>query len=165
MDYDDKIKYLRNYFVLKEYVEQYLRETENNKLFFPCTVEKDVWRHQIVFSIIWFMRKFNPDLDDGSIIHELFGDDINRVYERACGTFTENKKKKKTLMEQYYEPDKKYPRDVMMRRLLRRNNRGFYEAPRHIVEIAKNLPAFQCPEYGVCTTIPEVVFVYLSGRG
>lgn len=67
---------------------------------------------------------------------------------------------KKVINEQYYDKDKLWNRDYVVNRLM--------TGPRQMRRWAKDLPEYACTDkYGnemICTKIPEVVFVFLTGR-
>ena len=72
------------------------------------------------------------------------------------------------LLKEYYESDKLYDRDYMVNRLMARDKQGRYFAPREIRAYVKDLPYIDCIDSQgnpkVCTKIPEVIYVYLTGR-
>ena len=87
----------------------------------------------------------------------------------------ENRKKSKTLRlteseliilveriinEQIFDSQKLYSREYIVNKLT--------HGPRELKKIIKDLPYLKCynnkGELHVCTKIPEVVFVYLTGR-
>lgn len=66
------------------------------------------------------------------------------------------------LMEQY-DPDKEYPRDSVVRRLIRKAD-GKFVYPKYIRDYAKDLPKIE-KDGVIYTTIPEVLYVYFQGMG
>jgi hypothetical protein len=74
----------------------------------------------------------------------------------------------KGIIKEYYDRDKLYHRESVVRRLMSKNNKGFFNAPKQIRDIVKDLPYLECYDSDgnkqICTKIPEVLYVYLSGR-
>ena len=74
----------------------------------------------------------------------------------------------KNVLKEYYERDKLYHRESLVKRLLVKNQKGYFVAPKEIRDIIEKLPYLDC--YGqqgnkqTCTKIPEVLYVYLNGR-
>lgn len=72
------------------------------------------------------------------------------------------------INEEYYDGDKLYHRESLIRRLLAKNSKGYYVAPKSIRDIIEKLPYIECEDQQgnktTCTKIPEVLFVYLSGK-
>lgn len=66
----------------------------------------------------------------------------------------------KRIINEQYDSEKLYSRAYVVDRL--------YGAPRELRRYIKNLPHIDCVDNKgnkhVCTTIPEVIHVYLSGR-
>lgn len=66
---------------------------------------------------------------------------------------------KKVLLE-YYQQDKLYSREVIVKRL--------QSAPQYMKKYIKNLPYIECSDQNdekrVCTQIPEVVYMFLFGN-
>ena len=66
---------------------------------------------------------------------------------------------KKVLLE-YYQQDKLYSREVIVKRL--------QSAPQYMKKYIKNLPYIECADnegtQSVCTKIPEVVYQFLFGN-
>lgn len=64
------------------------------------------------------------------------------------------------INEQVYDSEKLYSREYIVNKLMR--------GPRELKKIIKELPYIECTsdrgESHVCTKIPEVVYVYLTGR-
>ena len=64
------------------------------------------------------------------------------------------------ISEQIYDSEKLWSRDYVVNRLMM--------GPRHLRRWAKDLPEYPCTDKNgnetICTKIPEVVFVYLTGR-
>jgi hypothetical protein len=52
--------------------------------------------------------------------------------------------------------------------LLRKDKRGKFIAPREIRSYVNNLPEIPCTDFDgnqtVCTKIPEVLYIYITGR-
>lgn len=65
-----------------------------------------------------------------------------------------------TLLNEQYNPDKLYPRENVVNRLKK--------APREMRKYAKDLPSIPCTDSQgnetICTKIPEVVYIYFTGR-
>lgn len=74
----------------------------------------------------------------------------------------------KRLVSENFEPDKLYHRESLIKRLLAKNSKGFYIAPKPIRDIVEKLPYIDCVDSqgnkATCTKIPEVIHVYLTGR-
>jgi len=74
----------------------------------------------------------------------------------------------KHILKEYYESDKLYHRESLVKRLLVKNQKGFFVAPKQIRDIIEKLPYIDCYDQEgnkqTCTKIPEVLYVYLSGR-
>lgn len=72
------------------------------------------------------------------------------------------------LISENYESNKLYHRESLVKRLLAKNQKGFFIAPREIRSIIDKLPYIECTDSqgndATCTKIPEVLYVYLSGR-
>lgn len=64
------------------------------------------------------------------------------------------------VLKEQYEPDRLYPREYIVK-VLRRG-------PRELKRYIKDLPSIECTDgngnNNICTRIPEVIWVYLSGR-
>ncbi len=64
------------------------------------------------------------------------------------------------LINEYYDSQKLYSRDYIVSRLKK--------APRELKKYIKDLPHVECTDSQgnphTCTRIPEVVYVYLSGK-
>jgi hypothetical protein len=64
------------------------------------------------------------------------------------------------LINEYYDSEKLYSRDYIVSRLKK--------APRELKKYIKDLPHVECTDSQgnphTCTRIPEVVYVYLSGK-
>jgi hypothetical protein len=74
----------------------------------------------------------------------------------------------KNIIKEYYEKDKLYRRESLIRRLLVKNQKGYFVAPKEIRDIIEKLPYIDCFDQEgnkhTCTKIPEVLYIYLSGR-
>ena len=74
----------------------------------------------------------------------------------------------KGILNEYYDKDKLYHRETLVKKLLSKNYNGQFNAPKEIRDYVKTLPHMDCynskGEKDVCTRIPEVLYVYLSGR-
>jgi hypothetical protein len=72
------------------------------------------------------------------------------------------------LVTENYDADKLYHRESLVKRLLAKNQKGFYIAPKEIRAIVEKLPYIECTDSqgnnATCTKIPEVLHVYLTGR-
>jgi hypothetical protein len=66
------------------------------------------------------------------------------------------------LMEQY-DPDQLYPRDSVVRRLMRKVD-GKFVYPKYIRDYAKDLSRIE-KDGVIYTTIPEVLYVRFQGMG
>ncbi len=66
------------------------------------------------------------------------------------------------LMEQY-DPDQLYPRDSVVRRLMRKAD-GKFVYPKYIRDYAKDLSRIE-KDGVIYTTIPEVLYVRFQGMG
>lgn len=64
------------------------------------------------------------------------------------------------IISEQYDSEKLYDREFLVRRLSK--------APREIKTHIKGLPKIECTdsagEKKICTKIPEIVYVYLTGR-
>ena len=64
------------------------------------------------------------------------------------------------LIMEHYDSERLYPREYIVNRLKK--------APRELRKFVKDLPSIDCQDdlgnRTVCTKIPEVVYVYISGR-
>jgi hypothetical protein len=64
------------------------------------------------------------------------------------------------LINEYYDSEKLYSRDYIVSKLRK--------APRELKKYIKDLPHVECTDSQgnphTCTRIPEVVYVYLSGK-
>ena len=73
-----------------------------------------------------------------------------------------------SLIMEYYEREKLYHRESIVQRLLMKNKKGFYLAPKSIRDFVETLPYIDCYDSNgnkqTCTKIPEVVYVYLEGK-
>ncbi len=74
----------------------------------------------------------------------------------------------KKVLEEYFEKDKLYHRESLIKRLLVKNKDGYFVAPKQIRDIIEKLPYIDCYDQEgnkqTCTKIPEVLHVYLTGR-
>jgi len=74
----------------------------------------------------------------------------------------------KKIIKEQYDGDKLYHRETLVKKLLSKNYKGQFNAPKEIRDYVKTLPHIDCynskGEKSVCTKIPEVLYVYLSGR-
>lgn len=72
------------------------------------------------------------------------------------------------LISENYEPNKLYHRESLVKRLSAKNQKGFFIAPKEIRSIVERLPYIECTDSqgneATCTKIPEVLYIYLSGR-
>jgi hypothetical protein len=72
------------------------------------------------------------------------------------------------LLSENYEPNKLYHRETLVKRLLAKNQKGFFVAPKTIRDLVERLPYVDCTDSqgnpATCTRIPEVIHVYLTGR-
>jgi hypothetical protein len=71
------------------------------------------------------------------------------------------------LVLEYYNRNKLYHRESLVKRLLAKNKKGFYIAPKSIRDYIESLPYDDCYDSNgnkqTCTKIPEVLYVYLQG--
>jgi hypothetical protein len=74
----------------------------------------------------------------------------------------------KKVLKEYFEKDKLYQRESLIKRLLVKNKDGYFVAPKQIRDIIEKLPYIDCYDQEgnkqTCTKIPEVLHVYLTGR-
>lgn len=72
------------------------------------------------------------------------------------------------INENYFDSDKLYHRESLVRKLLIKDSKGYYVTPKPIRDIIEKLPYIECEDQNgnktTCTKIPEVLFVYLTGR-
>ena len=72
------------------------------------------------------------------------------------------------LLSENYEPNKLYHRESLVKRLLVKNQKGFFVAPKTIRDLVEKLPYVDCTDSqgnpATCTRIPEVIHVYITGR-
>ena len=73
-----------------------------------------------------------------------------------------------SLITEHYDSEKLYNRELLVKKLNMKNQKGFFIAPEEIRSYIQNLPYEDCFDSEgnkhVCTKIPEVLYVYLSGR-
>jgi hypothetical protein len=73
-----------------------------------------------------------------------------------------------SLITENYDSKKLYNRELLVKKLSMKNRKGFFIAPKEIRSYIQNLPYEDCFDSEgnkhVCTKIPEVLYVYLSGR-
>lgn len=74
----------------------------------------------------------------------------------------------KSVIKEYFDRDKLYHRESLVKRLLVKNQKGYFVAPKEIRDIIEKLPYIDCYDQEgnkqTCTKIPEVLYVYLNGR-
>ncbi len=74
----------------------------------------------------------------------------------------------KKVLKEYFEKDKLYHRESLIKKLLVKNKDGYFVAPKQIRDIIEKLPYIDCYDQEgnkqTCTKIPEVLHVYLTGR-
>lgn len=72
------------------------------------------------------------------------------------------------ILKEYYDRDKLYPKDPLVRNIMRKDLNGRFLAPREIRKYVKNLPDIPCKDMDgndiICTKIPQVIHVYITGR-
>ena len=72
------------------------------------------------------------------------------------------------ILKEYYDRDKLYLREPLIDKLLRKDKRGKFIAPREIRSYVNNLPEIPCTDFDgnetVCTKIPQVLYIYITGR-
>lgn len=65
-----------------------------------------------------------------------------------------------TILKEHYDPEKLYHRDSVIARLMK--------GPRELRKYAKSLPEIGCVDgqgnQTICTKVPEVIYIYLSGK-
>lgn len=65
-----------------------------------------------------------------------------------------------SLIKEHYDSDRLYPRENVINRLKK--------APRELRKFVKDLPSIPCTDgqgnETVCTKIPEVVYIYFTGK-
>jgi hypothetical protein len=73
-----------------------------------------------------------------------------------------------SLITEHYNSEKLYNREHLVKRLNMKNQKGFFIAPKEIRNYIQSLPHIDCVDSEgnkkICTKIPEVMYVYLSGR-
>lgn len=73
-----------------------------------------------------------------------------------------------SLITEYYDSEKLYGREILIKRLNMKNQKGFFIAPKGVREYIQNLPHIDCVDSEgnkqICTKIPEFMYIYLSGR-
>jgi 5-formaminoimidazole-4-carboxamide-1-beta-D-ribofuranosyl 5'-monophosphate synthetase len=73
-----------------------------------------------------------------------------------------------SLITEHYDSEKLYNRELMVKKLNMKNQKGFFIAPKEIRSYIQSLPHIDCVDSEgnkqICTKIPEVMYVYLSGR-
>jgi hypothetical protein len=74
----------------------------------------------------------------------------------------------KNIIKEYFDGDKLYHRESLVKKLLSKNSKGYYNAPKEIRSYVEKLPYIDCYDSDgnkqICTKIPEVLYVYLNGR-
>lgn len=72
-----------------------------------------------------------------------------------------------SLITEYYDREKLYHRESLVKRLLMKDKKGYYVAPKSIRDYVETLPYIECYDSQgnkqTCTKIPEVIYVYLQG--
>lgn len=73
-----------------------------------------------------------------------------------------------SLITEHYDSEKLYNREHLVKRLNMKNQKGFFITPKEIRNYIQSLPHIDCYDSEgnkqICTKIPEVMYVYLSGR-
>ena len=73
-----------------------------------------------------------------------------------------------SLITEHYDSEKLHDRESLVKKLNMKNQKGFFIAPKGIREYIQSLPYIDCYDSEgnkqICTKIPEVMYVYLSGR-
>jgi hypothetical protein len=73
-----------------------------------------------------------------------------------------------SLITEHYDSEKLYNRELLVKKLNMKNQKGFFIAPKEIRSYVQGLPYIDCTDSEgnkqICTKIPEVMYVYLSGR-
>lgn len=73
-----------------------------------------------------------------------------------------------SLITENYDSEKLYNRELLVKKLNMKNQKGFFIAPKEIRSYVQGLPHIDCTDSEgnkqICTKIPEVMYVYLSGR-
>lgn len=72
------------------------------------------------------------------------------------------------ILKEYYDKDKLYNRESLIRHLTRKDSNGRYVVPREIRNYVNDLPKIDCYDKNnnkhICTKIPEVLHIYLNNR-
>ena len=72
------------------------------------------------------------------------------------------------ILKEYYDRDKLYPKGPLVRNIMRKDPNGRFLAPREIRKYVQDLPDIPCQDMDgndiICTKIPQVIHVYITGR-
>jgi len=72
------------------------------------------------------------------------------------------------ILKEYYDRDKLYLKEPLVRNIMRKDLNGKFIAPREIRKYVRDLPDIPCQDIDgnetMCTKIPQVVYVYITGR-
>jgi len=72
------------------------------------------------------------------------------------------------ILKEYYDRDKLYLKEPLVRNIMRKDSSGKFIAPREIRKYVRDLPDIPCQDIDgnetTCTKIPQVVYVYITGR-
>jgi len=72
------------------------------------------------------------------------------------------------ILKEYYDRDKLYLKEPLVRNIMRKDLNGKFIAPREIRKYVRDLPDIPCQDIDgnetTCTKIPQVVYVYITGR-
>jgi hypothetical protein len=166
MNPENKKKLFRNYFKLEKLVDDYIKGSTDYPDFNPCRITKNNWVKRMGYFIEIDLRNdfkeldiWAPNVGSDYDISVLFKDKLSKVWEKTC-------EKNKTQLKEYYEPEKLYLREPLVRALLRKNQNNKYVAPKYIRDLIPNLPYLECYDdegnQKICTKIPEIIDVYLK---
>ncbi len=72
------------------------------------------------------------------------------------------------ILKEYYDRDKLYLKAPLVKNIMRKDSDGKFLAPREIRKYVKDLPDIPCQDMDgnetTCTKIPQVLYVYITGR-
>lgn len=72
------------------------------------------------------------------------------------------------ILKEYYDRDKLYLKEPLVRNIMRKDLNGKFIAPREIRKYVRDLPDIPCQDIDgnetTCTKIPQVLYVYITGR-
>ena len=77
-------------------------------------------------------------------------------------------KRLRLILKEYYDRNKLYLREPLIRKLMAKDKKDKFITPREIRAYVNDLPEIPCVDADgnetICTQIPEVLYVYISGR-